>query len=226
MRFQLVLVAAFAGVGLAAPNTIEKRLVERFEPPIVPRGCPGGGAGHAASASASSAALSATKSRYEWLFDVEAERKLMKLGTVKQKDPIAAKTTSIGSRAFGATSVMTINASILNKMPSDVGRDYEQLYPNNSLKYEEEPRVRKSDVNSACLRRGGRTDSLSCDEHDVARQHSSRSSMYARARALVDEATRKDSPSWPGMTAALREINSGNPNDENCVTQARKVVDP
>ncbi|EJD39964.1 hypothetical protein AURDEDRAFT_170945 [Auricularia subglabra TFB-10046 SS5] len=47
MRFQLVIVASLAAVGFASPNAVGKQLVDRFEPPIVPRGCPGGGPGNA-----------------------------------------------------------------------------------------------------------------------------------------------------------------------------------
>lgn len=47
MRFQLVLAASLAAVGFAASEAAGKQLVERFEPPIVPRGCAGGGPGNA-----------------------------------------------------------------------------------------------------------------------------------------------------------------------------------
>ncbi|EJD39963.1 hypothetical protein AURDEDRAFT_170944 [Auricularia subglabra TFB-10046 SS5] len=39
MRFQFALIASIAAIAFAAPEAAGKQLVERFEPPIVPRGC-------------------------------------------------------------------------------------------------------------------------------------------------------------------------------------------
>ncbi|EJD39966.1 hypothetical protein AURDEDRAFT_127957 [Auricularia subglabra TFB-10046 SS5] len=47
MRFQLILATSLAAVGLAAPNAAPNVGLERFEAPLVPRGCPGGGPGNA-----------------------------------------------------------------------------------------------------------------------------------------------------------------------------------